>query len=83
MCESSRRGMLWVVGSEDLPGVYQVQGNISEICFFSEAEDQGQKQNIRDWVGVLEQAIMGSRKSGSDVYEIIISGTVWVVGRDY
>ena len=67
--------------------IYQGSIKCKEIFrksdFFSEAEDQGQKQNIRDWVGVLEQAIMGSRKSGSDVYEIIISGTVWVVGRDY
>ena len=52
-----------MVGREDLPGVYQVQGKFSKICFFFKAKDQGQKQMIRDWASFLgasnrvEQAI--------------------------
>ena len=40
-----------------------------ENLIFSEAEYQGQKQNIGDWVGVFERAIVGSRRSGGEMCE--------------
>ena len=48
--------------------------------FFSEAEDQGRKQKIRDWVGIFERAIVGRRRSGSEMCERRTPGTGWVVG---
>ena len=50
--------------------------------FVSESEDQGRKQKIGELVGVFEQVIVGSRQSGSEMYEIRISGNGWVVWRE-
>ena len=65
MCKNIRPGTVWVVGREDLP---RVQGMFPKI-FYSEAEDQRQRQMIIYWVGVCEQMIVGSEQAGSNMYE--------------
>ena len=73
----------WVVGRDrELTRGLSSESKNFENLFFSEAEDQGQKQKIGDWVGVFEKTILGIRISGSDIIENRISGTGWVVGRE-
>ena len=59
-----------------------MQGIFRKSGFVSEAEDQGQNQMIRDWLGVREQAIVESSKSGSEMFDNRRPETGWVVGSE-
>ena len=48
-------------------GLTRVEIVFRKYDFVSELEDLGQNQKIRDWLGVFEKAIVGSRQSGSEI----------------